>query len=315
MTRPAETYPPSPRQDLAHRRRAHRQHRPAAAAGAPDPLLPDPGHAGRGAVADTRRRLREILHGARRPPAGRDRPLLDPRPGRRDRLCARSCRRKERTLEDELEILMRVYFEKPRTTVGWKGLINDPYLERQLPHQRGPAHRARPAGAHQPGRRAGGLRVPRRDLAAVHRRPRVLGRDRRAHHREPGAPRARLGPFGAGRLQERHRRQREDRGRRAARGAPEAPFPLGAQERPGRRSSRHAATTTATSSCAAGRARTTTPPASQAACEELAKAKLHAAPDDRLLARQRREAVPAPDGRGAATSARSSPPASGASSA
>jgi 3-deoxy-7-phosphoheptulonate synthase len=27
-----------------------------------------------------------------------------------------------------LEILMRVYFEKPRTTVGWKGLINDPYL-------------------------------------------------------------------------------------------------------------------------------------------------------------------------------------------
>lgn len=29
----------------------------------------------------------------------------------------------------ELEILMRVYFEKPRTTVGWKGLINDPYLD------------------------------------------------------------------------------------------------------------------------------------------------------------------------------------------
>ena len=24
---------------------------------------------------------------------------------------------------------MRVYFEKPRTTVGWKGLINDPYLD------------------------------------------------------------------------------------------------------------------------------------------------------------------------------------------
>ncbi len=29
----------------------------------------------------------------------------------------------------ELEIVMRVYFEKPRTTVGWKGLINDPYLD------------------------------------------------------------------------------------------------------------------------------------------------------------------------------------------
>ncbi|MGI4814705.1 MAG: 3-deoxy-7-phosphoheptulonate synthase AroG [Janthinobacterium lividum] len=30
---------------------------------------------------------------------------------------------------DELEIVMRVYFEKPRTTVGWKGLINDPYMD------------------------------------------------------------------------------------------------------------------------------------------------------------------------------------------
>ncbi|MEI7962925.1 MAG: 3-deoxy-7-phosphoheptulonate synthase, partial [Verrucomicrobiota bacterium] len=31
-------------------------------------------------------------------------------------------------VEDRLFIVMRVYFEKPRTTVGWKGLINDPYL-------------------------------------------------------------------------------------------------------------------------------------------------------------------------------------------
>ena len=31
---------------------------------------------------------------------------------------------------DDLEVVMRVYFEKPRTTVGWKGLINDPYLDR-----------------------------------------------------------------------------------------------------------------------------------------------------------------------------------------
>ena len=29
----------------------------------------------------------------------------------------------------ELEVVMRVYFEKPRTTMGWKGLINDPYLD------------------------------------------------------------------------------------------------------------------------------------------------------------------------------------------
>ncbi len=40
--------------------------------------------------------------------------------------------RKLKTLSDEVSdsllIVMRVYFEKPRTTVGWKGLINDPYL-------------------------------------------------------------------------------------------------------------------------------------------------------------------------------------------
>ena len=34
-----------------------------------------------------------------------------------------------RRLADDLEIVMRVYFEKPRTNVGWKGLINDPYLD------------------------------------------------------------------------------------------------------------------------------------------------------------------------------------------
>ena len=33
------------------------------------------------------------------------------------------------TYADTLEIVMRVYFEKPRTTVGWKGLINDPYMD------------------------------------------------------------------------------------------------------------------------------------------------------------------------------------------
>ena len=31
--------------------------------------------------------------------------------------------------KDKLEIVMRVYFEKPRTTIGWKGLINDPHLD------------------------------------------------------------------------------------------------------------------------------------------------------------------------------------------
>jgi len=33
-----------------------------------------------------------------------------------------------KTFKDDLLLVMRVYFEKPRTTVGWKGLINDPYL-------------------------------------------------------------------------------------------------------------------------------------------------------------------------------------------
>ncbi len=32
-------------------------------------------------------------------------------------------------LSQDLRIIMRVYFEKPRTTVGWKGLINDPHLD------------------------------------------------------------------------------------------------------------------------------------------------------------------------------------------
>ncbi|MBB3351744.1 3-deoxy-7-phosphoheptulonate synthase [Rhizobium lentis] len=34
-----------------------------------------------------------------------------------------------RRFSDDLEIVMRVYFEKPRTTVGWKGLMNDPHLD------------------------------------------------------------------------------------------------------------------------------------------------------------------------------------------
>jgi 3-deoxy-7-phosphoheptulonate synthase len=35
----------------------------------------------------------------------------------------------KRDLDDDLILVMRVYFEKPRTTVGWKGLINDPRLD------------------------------------------------------------------------------------------------------------------------------------------------------------------------------------------
>ena len=42
---------------------------------------------------------------------------------------ARKLRAVRAQYQDTLEVVMRVYFEKPRTTVGWKGLINDPYLD------------------------------------------------------------------------------------------------------------------------------------------------------------------------------------------
>jgi len=35
----------------------------------------------------------------------------------------------QKVVADKMEIVMRVYFEKPRTTIGWKGLINDPHLD------------------------------------------------------------------------------------------------------------------------------------------------------------------------------------------
>ena len=42
---------------------------------------------------------------------------------------ARRLRAMAAELAEELYVVMRVYFEKPRTTVGWKGLINDPHLD------------------------------------------------------------------------------------------------------------------------------------------------------------------------------------------
>jgi 3-deoxy-7-phosphoheptulonate synthase len=78
-------------------------------------------------IFDTRRRVREILHGQS------DRLLVVIGPcSIHDPAAAVAYAEKlapERKRQAaELEILMRVYFEKPRTTVGWKGLINDPYL-------------------------------------------------------------------------------------------------------------------------------------------------------------------------------------------
>jgi 3-deoxy-7-phosphoheptulonate synthase len=45
-------------------------------------------------------------------------------------------------LSDSLYIVMRIYFEKPRTTVGWKGLINDPYMDDSFRIEEG-LHKAR----------------------------------------------------------------------------------------------------------------------------------------------------------------------------
>ena len=50
---------------------------------------------------------------------------------------ARRLAEQRERLQGALEIIMRVYFEKPRTTVGWKGLINDPGLDGSFQINRG----------------------------------------------------------------------------------------------------------------------------------------------------------------------------------
>ena len=75
-------------------------------------------------ISNTRKKIRDIIH-------GKDDRLLviigpcsihDPKAALE--YCQRLLAERER-FAGELEIVMRVYFEKPRTTVGWKGLIND----------------------------------------------------------------------------------------------------------------------------------------------------------------------------------------------
>ena len=78
-------------------------------------------------IADTRRCLREIVHGKS------DRLLVIIGPCSIHDPAAAVAYAEKLAVErkkhaGELEVVMRVYFEKPRTTVGWKGLINDPYL-------------------------------------------------------------------------------------------------------------------------------------------------------------------------------------------
>ncbi len=79
-------------------------------------------------ISQTRDKIRDLIH-------GKDDRLLvvigpcsihDPRAALE--YCQRLLIERAR-FSNELEIVMRVYFEKPRTTVGWKGLINDPYMD------------------------------------------------------------------------------------------------------------------------------------------------------------------------------------------
>jgi len=90
-------------------------------------FFPIQGSAAEGLIANARSDVRQILHGRS------DRLLVVIGPcSIHDPAAAIEYAKKlsfeRRRLGDDLEILMRVYFEKPRTTVGWKGLINDPYL-------------------------------------------------------------------------------------------------------------------------------------------------------------------------------------------
>src|SRR3990167_3923621 len=79
-------------------------------------------------VSDTRKAIRKIIHGKD------DRMLVIIGPcSIHDPAAAIEYSRKLLALREKyegtLEVVMRVYFEKPRTTVGWKGLINDPYMD------------------------------------------------------------------------------------------------------------------------------------------------------------------------------------------
>jgi 3-deoxy-7-phosphoheptulonate synthase len=81
-----------------------------------------------GFVAGSRDRVRRIVHGAE----NRLLVVIGPCSVHEPRSALEYAHRLADTrheLDDALEIVMRVYFEKPRTTVGWKGLINDPHLD------------------------------------------------------------------------------------------------------------------------------------------------------------------------------------------
>ena len=161
-------------------------------------------------VAETRQAIHRIIHGAD------DRLLAIVGPcSIHDVKAAKEYALKLKDYADkagsELLIVMRVYFEKPRTTVGWKGLINDPKLDGSFNINEG-------------------LRVARQLLLDLNSlgmpvgcefldmitpqyiaRSGGVGRHRCAHHGIPDPSRTGVRSFVPRGFQERHRRQHQDR--------------------------------------------------------------------------------------------------------
>ena len=104
-------------------------------------------------------------------------------------------------LSNELIVVMRVYFEKPRTTIGWKGLINDPYLDQSYKINDGLRLARRLLLDLGRDGCACRNRVSRHDFTAVCCRPGELGGDWRAHHGEPDSSPVGLRPLLPGGLQ------------------------------------------------------------------------------------------------------------------
>ena len=131
-------------------------------------FFPIRGTATENLISQTRQNIRDIMQGQD------DRLLVIIGPcSIHDPVAALDYARRLKPLREQykgtLEIVMRVYFEKPRTTVGWKGLINDPYLDESYRIDEGLRIARQVAAGDQPPGHAGRQRVPRRDLAAVHR--------------------------------------------------------------------------------------------------------------------------------------------------
>merc|ERR1711939_94115 len=95
-----------------------------------------------------------------------------------------------------------------------EGSDQRPSTERLLCDQQGSPPRPRPAPRARRERLAYRSRIPRRHLAPVHRRPRLMGRDWGTHDRVTGSQRARKWSLDPGRIQEWHRRKRRYRYRR-----------------------------------------------------------------------------------------------------